>query len=458
MALAQCSPTELQGQFCNSAVSQFRSSANSQFSNFAVQQFRLIDYFGKNFTKVESSSLFELNEYIRKVFALNFPEPIWINCEISQIKEVRGNFYLDLVEQNEKEEVVAQASGVIWYKSFLFIKSKLGELAASLLQAGTHVKIKVNVDFNERYGYKLVIEDIDPTYTMGRLELARQKIIERLKSEGVWGLNKLVDMPTVVQKIALISSDKAAGYADFKTHLEQNGYGYRYQVDLFVASMQGQNTERDVCNAIDQINEQKGKYDCIVIIRGGGSKLDLSSFDNFNIGYKICMSRLPVITGIGHEIDESIADMTAYEALKTPTACAAMFIDKSIDFEAKILDIFQVIQTFGRLNVEKNMAFLDYAETTLAQRPLEILQRNKNDLASMQEMIQAHVGFKFKYASDFLTQASKIIELMDPQKVLQKGYAIISQEGKTITRSHEYHPEKSTQIRFFDKEIITNNN
>ncbi|MBK7220785.1 MAG: exodeoxyribonuclease VII large subunit [Saprospiraceae bacterium] len=204
----------------------------------------------------DTFTLFDLNEYLKRVIALNFPEPVWISCEIAQIKNARGNYYLDLVQQNEKEEVIAQSQAAIWYKSYLFLKAKLGDLLNSLLQEGTQIKIKVNVEYNERFGLKLIIEDIDPAYTLGQMELSRQKIMERLKTAGVTELNKNVVMPRVIQRIAVISSDTAAGFKDFTAHLEENKYGYQFTPTLFPAAMQGQNTEKEVVSQLQEIKLQ----------------------------------------------------------------------------------------------------------------------------------------------------------------------------------------------------------
>ena len=192
-----------------------------------------------------SYSLYELNEYIRRVVALNFPEPIWVHCEIAQIKEVRGNVYLDLIQHDEgSDEIKAQISANIWYKSYLFLKNKLGALLPSLLSQGTNVSLKVQVEFSEKYGMKLIIEDIDPAYTIGQMEMKRQKILQQLTDEGLLHLNKLTDLPRVIQKIAVISSPNAAGYIDFINHLQGNSYGYKYAVQLFETALQGLNTER----------------------------------------------------------------------------------------------------------------------------------------------------------------------------------------------------------------------
>ena len=199
---------------------------------------------------MSSYTLFELNEYIKRVIALNFQEPVWIECEISQVKESRGNFYLDFVQKKEdSDEVVAQSSGYLWYKSALFLKKKLGDLFAALLKDGTAVKIKVYIEFHERYGLKLNIEDIDPSFTIGQLEMLRQKIIQRLKEEGKLNSNKLIPIPSVVQKIAVISSETAAGYIDFVQQIQHNIYGYQFTHTLFSAALQGSNTEKKVTAA-----------------------------------------------------------------------------------------------------------------------------------------------------------------------------------------------------------------
>lgn len=405
---------------------------------------------------MESASLFELNEYVRRVFALNFPEPIWISCEIAQIKEVRGNYYLDLVEQNDRDDVIAQASAVIWYKSFLFIRSKLGAMTTALLQPGIDIKIKIKVDFSERYGYKLVIEDIDPTYTVGKLELARQNIIERLKKEEVWGLNKTVPIPTVIQRIALISSDKAAGYADFMSQLNGNQFGYAFKVTLYQSSMQGQNTERDVCQALDSINASYKDFDVVVIIRGGGSKMDLSFFDNFNIGYKISTAKLPVITGIGHEIDESIADMTACVSLKTPTACAAMIVDTALEFEAEIQEVFHQIEAHGKFTIERLKSELETAAKILINLPGDKIKLHHQSLENFEYMLKTSTVYKIKHELSFLDQATTITEFSDPIQLLKKGYAMVRQNQSLIKSAEKFEIGQKATIIFSDGSVEVN--
>jgi exodeoxyribonuclease VII large subunit len=405
---------------------------------------------------LESHSLFELNEYIKRVIALNFPQPIWINCEISQIKEVRGNVYIDLVEQDENEQIIAQASANIWYKNFLFIKNKLGVLTNNLLSPGSHIKIKVIVDFNERYGYKLNIEDIDPTYTLGRLEINRQKIIERVKAEGAWDLNRSIDAPLVIQRIAIISSDTAAGYKDFITQISENQFGYKVSFGLFTAAMQGQNTEADVCKALDQINSSTDVYDAIFIIRGGGSKIDLSYFDNFNIAMKIAQSPLPVFTGIGHEIDQSVADMVAHRSLKTPTACAAYIIDQMSTFESNLLYYQQQAITTTLKKIKSHESDLKSMETIIHRSPRDMVSVHKTQLTSLQKLAENAWKNTITRNSNAIQSIQQTISAADPKNILQKGFVLVKQEDKYITRAKNLDLQKIKDLEFYDETIKIN--
>lgn len=405
---------------------------------------------------MESHSLFEVNEYVKRVFALNFAEPIWINCEISQIKEVRGNYYLELVEQNDNEEVIAQASAVIWYKSFLFIKAKLGELLPSILSIGTHIKLKARVEFNERYGYKINIEDVDPTYTIGQLELNRIKLIERLKGEGLWQINRSLNLPTVIQRIGVISSSNAAGYIDFVEQLKSNAYGYQFQITLFEAAMQGQNTERETCSALDLIFERKDLFDAIFIIRGGGSKIDLSYFDNFNIAAKIAKSPLCVIAGIGHEIDLSVTDMVSKLSLKTPTACASMVIDQMVFYESQIQEYLSKVETITNLTIERQSNTLQYTMDVLKTKPQEIISNAIIECSNIENEVKTHSDYIFKLEG---LKCDHIIDLIlshDPIFVLKKGYSLVRQNGLVVSRKSKLEEGVSLEIEFQDGKVILN--
>lgn len=381
----------------------------------------------------QSYSLFELNEYIKRVIALNFNEPVWIKCEISQVNEVRGNWYLDLVEKEETSDtVIAQSSAVIWYKSFLFIKRKLGDLSNSILQNGTEILVKVKIDFNERYGLKLLIEDIDPSYTIGQLEMNRQKILDRLKQQDVIEINRQHTLPQVIQRIAVISSSTAAGYKDFCKQLEHNPYAYSYRIELYDASMQGQNTERTVVEALRAIEKEVDQFDVIAIIRGGGSKLDLAAFDNYNIAYTIAQSSLPVIVGIGHEIDTSITDLVAHTSLKTPTAVADYLIETSLHFESNLIEIGRLIAQSAREDLKQNELHVQSLEERLSLFPRQIIRQHKEEIAYISKSIMT-ASRNYLHSTNRLLEAyNQQLTLADPAENLKKGYALVKLNGSLV--------------------------
>lgn len=410
-----------------------------------------------------SYSLFELNEYIKRVIALNFTESIWVNAEVSQVKEVRGQVYMDLIQHSEEEnQITAQASGVIWYKQYLFIRKKLGELLPAILSEGSKILVKVRIEFHERYGMKLVIEDIDPTYTIGQMEIARQKIIENLKRAGVIENNQRTFLPEVIQRVAVISSATAAGYADFKHQLSDNEFGYDIHIELYQAAMQGMNTEREVCAALDQIEALNEEYDCIAIIRGGGSKLDLASFDNYNIGYKIASSSIPVLTGIGHEIDSTVADIVSYSPLKTPTAVAAFIIDKNTQFESDISQAGLWITQLAKQSVEYHKLQLEQIRQLIQLKPKETLKSNQLRIEQLGSLLKQASKYSLKELNESVIHMEQLVRLADPKSILKRGYVMIRKDGNIVaSRSEltvgeditfEYHDgSASAKITKFDK-------
>lgn len=406
-----------------------------------------------------SYSLYELNEYIKRVIALNFSEPIWVNCEIAQVKEVRGNMYLDLVNHDEdSNEVTAQISANIWFKTVLFLKNKLGTLMPSLLKEGSHVLLKVQVEFNEKYGLKLNIEDIDPSFTIGQMEMNRQKILQRLTDEGLAGKNKLIRLPSVIQRIALISSATAAGYVDFTQHLKHNSYGYKFHITLFQAALQGLNTEKEVCQALDIILDQHQAFDCIVIIRGGGSKLDLAWFDNFNIGAKISKSSLPVLTGIGHDIDSTVTDLMANVALKTPTAVADFLIEKNLIFESNCLETVRWIGQLAKNQVKHQELKLSQAQQWIKMMPQEMIKSHKNMLSQRWDQILMYTKTKVKYQKEHLVMLQRQIAIYDPKHTLKRGFTIVRQNQKLIASALDFQPKEVFTVEFFDQTIQVNTN
>lgn len=354
-------------------------------------------------------TLYQLNEFIRRVISLNFTEAVWVQCEILQVNQSRGHYYFQLVQKDGVEDqILARADAVLWQRNYLQLKRALGPLIDELLQDGLEVLLQVKVAFDERYGLQLHIEQIDPAFSLGKLELRRQETVQQLRAEGLLELNAQRPLPSVVQRIALLSSPDAAGLKDFLDQLHNNPLGYRYSVNLFPTAVQGQRVEPEMLGRLEQIARQQDRFDCVAIIRGGGSRLDLAAFDQLELCKGVARCPLPVIAGIGHEIDESVLDMTAHTSLKTPTAVAEFFIDHNAAFEAALL------QTGARIG--------QAARWQIKSQNLPLLAQQLHSLARM----------RLRGERQSLEGIANQIALLDPQRILERGYAFLTREGKGI--------------------------
>lgn len=401
-------------------------------------------------------SLLELNTYIKQVVALNFEDPVWITCEISQARNSRGQLYLELVQQNEAEtDIVATASATIWYKNHLFIKKKLGDLYDAILKDGTQVSLKIQVSFHERYGLKLNILDVDPSYTIGQLEMQRQQVIERLRKAGVLQINEQLPLPTVLQRVAVVSSERAAGYKDFLHQLEHNAYGYRFHTTLYHVAVQGVNVEAEVSDAFAQIESISDQYDCIVVIRGGGSRLDLAAFDNYNIGHKIATCLLPVLTGIGHEIDNSVADIVAHTSVKTPTAAADMLIEHNLHFESMVVDMVQNISGHAQHTVQRMHQDLDRQAELVQIHSRQLVKDQSRDLDVTLDLIGALAKDQLLDMNQQVHHIEEIVSILDPKHVLKRGFAILNKDEDFVTSVKDASSGDAISITLDDGTLTT---
>ena len=400
---------------------------------------------------MESYSLFQLNEYIRRVIALNFREPIWIEAEIIQCKDSKGNIYIELAEKDEKSnEVLAQASAAIWYNNFQFIKRKLGDVLYQLLKEGTQVRLKCRVDFNERFGFKLFVEDIDPNFTFGQLELKRQRIISRLQEEGLMELNSSLILPKVIQKIAVISSSTAAGYQDFINQLRDNSYGYQFHMDLYEAAVQGVKVESETCRAIESIHDNSTDYDAVIILRGGGSKLDLAAYDNYEIAKAIATSDIPFIIGIGHDIDNTVADLVSCLSVKTPTAVADYLIETNLLFESKLEHYGQAIFQKALTLINRENSFLNSRQDKIELLSRQMIALQQAQLFQLEGNIKQNTQNLLERQFHYLERLDQTIVHLDPKLVLQRGYSYILKKDKLVQSNKDIKLNDEIRIHLSD--------
>lgn len=352
----------------------------------------------------ERFSISELNGEVKKVLSANFTAPVWVVGEISEINvNSSGHCYLTLIEKGENDDrIMAQARATIWSYTFRMLRPFFETSTGQRLTDGLKVLLQVSVEFHELYGYSLNVRNIDPTYTLGDQARKRREIIQRLTDEGVITMNKELELPLVPQKIAVISSSSAAGYQDFMDQLSNNSYGYKFYTHLFTATMQGDQAEKSMVAALERIYPYEDFFDLVVLIRGGGSQVDLSCFDNYNLAYHITQFPLPVLTGIGHEKDDSIADLVAHTRLKTPTAAAEFILDGVASFEERINLLKQEAVEMIESVVEDEKDRLEDLTGEISSLVRELLGNRKGELVQLTWKFQQEIKLALQGKAHYL--------------------------------------------------------
>jgi len=383
----------------------------------------------------DSISLSQLNRLIRSAITDTLPDQYWVVAEIAEIKlNQKGHCYLELVEKQENT-TIAQIRATIWAYEYRPISSRFRKETNETLKQGMKILLLASVSFHEVYGLSLNIRDIDPSYTIGEMAKRRKEIIERLTKEKLIGKNRALEFPLVPQRIGVISSPTAAGYGDFTDQLKNNPYGYTFTYRLFPALMQGPDAEASVISALDEITKRKKDLDIIVIIRGGGSVADLSCFDSYPLAAKIAASPLPVITGIGHEKDDTVADIVAHTKLKTPTAVAEFIISSARGFEESVLDLQTRIAAGARALLEDENSTIGSFLQRLSLVPLRLTSVHLNRVGMFGRDLGAAAMKRLQtdeYRLGMLEQAARHL---DPSNVLRRGYSITRYRGKALKNS-----------------------
>ena len=382
----------------------------------------------------EFITLKELLLKVKNVISSTFDTSYWISADISDFHEdpSRGHCYLELVEKNDNKLIEAKIRASIWANTYRYLKPYFEQQTGQALRAGMKVLVEVVVTFHEQYGMSCVIQNIDPTFTIGDIARKKQETILQLKEDGVWDMNKQVEMPALIKRIAVISSASAAGYGDFCHQLQMNEKGFQFSFRLFPATMQGEQAAQSVIEALDQVFEQKDKFDVVVIIRGGGATTDLLAFDEYDLAYVITQFPLPVITGIGHERDESVADMVAHTRCKTPTAVAAFIYEKMLLEESSLLELEEGIKAeIYNLLEKENLRLNDLSSCVV---------RDCSHWILLEEQAIGLITNQLKNAfQNSLNQQMHRVALMEntllyisPETILRRGYSISVANGKVV--------------------------
>lgn len=404
---------------------------------------------------IKAYSLLELNTLVRRTVELGLPGQLWVEAELAEARESRGHCYMELIQKDDSTNTpVARASAKCWRQTWMMLRAHFERTTGQMFHAGMKVRLQVYAQFHEAYGFSWIVTDIDPYFTVGDMARRRQEIVRQLKAEGVFDLNRELDFPMFAQRIAVISSETAAGYGDFCNQLADNDYGFSFTTRLFPAVMQGEQVEQSVIAALDRINRCSDEFDCVVIIRGGGATSDMSGFDTLPLAENVANFPLPVITGIGHDRDESIIDMVAHTRVKTPTAAAALLISR-LKATADLIDSCRerVLRAVSRRMETERMRLGRLSERiptlfsvvrTRHESRLEIMQRRLTAAVTRRLTTEHHRVETLtqsltplterrmtaeRHRLDMLAQRAKAL---DPTLLLRRGYSITLHQGRAV--------------------------
>ena len=391
-------------------------------------------------------SLFELNRLVRESIEFEMPDAYWVEAELSECRESRGHCYMELIQKDELSATpVAKAQAKCWANKWLAIRPYFERTTGQQLHAGMKVLLQVCPQFHEAFGFSWIVNDIDPTYTIGDMARKRQEIIQKLKAEGVFDLQKELRLPLFCQHIAVISSQTAAGYGDFCNQLADNPYGFQFETQLFPATMQGEGVEQSIIAALERIYDTD--YDAVVIIRGGGATSDMSGFDTLALAENVANFPIPIITGIGHERDESILDMVSHVRVKTPTAAAALLIEHL----KEVLDIIdnsqELITRYAQQKLSTLNSQLAIVSESIPRLFSLVKTRQESKLDIFEQRMRTSIERRLTSEHHKLELTSEKLKALDPTLLLARGYSITIHNGRAVKDASTLPPGTEIETR-----------
>ena len=357
---------------------------------------------------MKSYSLAEFCAQISDALDRSFPETYWVRCEIASLSEKSGHLYMDLVEKGQRGLFVARQRATCWNGRQQMLRAYFEQETGNRLQVGMQVLLEVEVRFHAVYGLSLDVQNIDPQYTLGDLARQRQETIARLQEESIFDMQRMLSLPTLTRRLAVVSAGDAAGYGDFVHQLEESAY--RFSPTLFPAAMQGDRAAQSIVSTLDTIAAVEEEFDAVVIIRGGGASSDLTCFDDYTLAAHCAQFPLPILAGIGHTRDVSVVDMVAYQSLKTPTAVAAFLVERMDEQKARVEQWQQRLQQTALRQVLLRQHRVEQGEQRLTNSLRMVVLRQNNRIAMLGQRI----------------------ETVNPERIYRLGYSLLRKEGKAV--------------------------
>lgn len=398
----------------------------------------------------EPFTLYSLNNMVRQAVSEGLPSRYWVTGELSEVREAsNGHCYIELVQRDEvTQELVAKARGTIWSRIYSLLQPYFLEQTGEPFAAGLKVLLQVSVGFHELYGYTLDVCDIEPAYTVGDMARQRMLVIKRLTDEGVIDLNKELPFPLLPQRVAVISSATAAGYGDFCDQLASNRYGFVFYPHLFQSPMQGSGVEQGVISALDRIAADIDMWDVVVIIRGGGATSELSCFDTYDLANNCAQFPIPIITGIGHQRDESVLDMVAHTRAKTPTAAAELLIHAMLEQETYMTNMMHGVVQGVQLRMDAEQQRLQGLLGRLPMATALYLQGEKMRLQTSLQAVFSSAQMLIKEQQHRLDVCNAALEAASPERILSLGYSVTRVNGRVVRSIDDVVPgyEVTTEV------------
>jgi exodeoxyribonuclease VII large subunit len=424
---------------------------------------------------MDQLTLSELNNLIKNCIEENFSASYWIIAEISELRvNQKGHCYLELVEK-DRDEILAKMRATIWSYAYRNLSGWFEAITGESLKPGIKILANVQVNFHVVFGMSLNIRDIDPKYTIGERARRRQEIFEKLQKDGIAEMNKELLLPLVPQRIAVIASPTSAGYQDFIQQLGSNPYRYQFHIILFQAIMQGKEAEDSIIHAMLEANESLDDFDLLVIIRGGGATLDLDCFDSYELASHVAQFPLPVITGIGHERDETITDLVANTKLKTPTAVAEFLITGCRQYDEKIDELFAYIAEYAKRAVNEENYTLEDISQKIRFLTLARFEKNLYGLRQAKEKFKYVVQYKVEqmiskidknqyslintiknklmHQKNRLDYLNSKLTLLDPEMILSRGFSITRLKDRIIKEAAQLKTDDIIETEFFKGKV-----
>ncbi len=404
----------------------------------------------------ESLTLLELNKRIASLIVNPATQNVWVTAELSDVSVRGGHCYMELLQKDSSTgTTLAKARAAIWANNFRVIRSDFFATTGQDFVSGLKVMVRLSVSMHPVYGMSMVINAVNPDYTMGDIVRRRKEMLDRLETEGIADINKSLCWPEPPLRIAVVSSPEAAGYGDFMNQIASNNLRLKFEIKLFSAIMQGDRTASSVISALDAIESEVDRWDGVVIIRGGGATSDLLGFENYDLAAKVAKFQLPVLVGIGHERDVTILDYVACTRVKTPTAAAEWLILQGKNALDRLNSIGneicltalqyltgckeQLSQIEGKLPtlpfsaVQRAGAKLDRYSSALHQLAFKRIQPQIGRL----DILQSNMALAIRNAIDRrrarLDSYSQLLDALSPQATLKRGYSITRFEGRAVT-------------------------